>query len=347
LVSIRAGSFNTCAVTVSGTGKCWGMNRDGELGNGERVEGVPTPVDVLGLSGIAQLGPGGPFTCALLQTGAVKCWGGANYAGTLGDGSRVDSLVPVDVVGLGSGVRGLSVGFGHTCVALTSGGGRCWGQDYGGNLGNGVPNEAAHTPTVVLAASVCAGFVDVLPGEPGCDALAWLRNRSITRGCLPYFFCPDAATSRVGMAALVERAGQKLVPDARSVELEVGALDPAALPVVCSSADLPAVAHDRTLTVDAVLAASSSSAVALTIEPVSSSDGGASWTPLSTMRSTASLAPGLWRNIKSLGSADLDAGSQIRVGVRVARDGNGSGTLTSATCRVVLTLVNRNSSSGQ
>jgi len=346
LASIRAGSHHSCAVTVSGTGKCWGMNRDGELGNGERVEAVPTPVDVLGLAGIAQLAPGGQFTCALLQTGAVKCWGGANYAGTLGDGSQVDSLVPVDVVGLGSGVRGISVGHTYTCVALTSGGARCWGLDIRGNLGNGVPNVVARTPTVVLAASICAGFVDVPPVAPECNALGWLRNRSITRGCLPYFFCPDAATSRVAMAALVERAGQSMTPVSHSIELDAGVLDLATRPVVCSSPDLPALAQDRMLQIDAVLSTVSASAVSLAIEPVVSVDGGSTWTAVINTPTAASLTTLLWGNVKSFVSLHVEAGTKLRVGLRIGPAGSESGTLAQSACRVFARFSNTNSMLG-
>jgi alpha-tubulin suppressor-like RCC1 family protein len=46
--SIAAGKDHTCAVMNSGTAKCWGYNKYGQLGDGTTTN-RPTPVDVLGL----------------------------------------------------------------------------------------------------------------------------------------------------------------------------------------------------------------------------------------------------------------------------------------------------------
>jgi alpha-tubulin suppressor-like RCC1 family protein len=64
--------------------------------------------------------------CAVTDKGAVKCWGRNTY-GALGNGSTVDSLVPVDVSGLKSGVTAVAVDSYESC-ALTKGGAVwCWG----------------------------------------------------------------------------------------------------------------------------------------------------------------------------------------------------------------------------
>ena len=49
------------------------------------------------------------------------CWGENDY-GQLGDNSGEDKRRPVGVIGLSSGVTGISAGMRHTC-ALTAGGG--------------------------------------------------------------------------------------------------------------------------------------------------------------------------------------------------------------------------------
>jgi len=135
--AISAGGDHTCGLLTSGGVKCWGQNYDGQLGNGSYYNDSNVPVDVFGLSsGVSAISAGGDHTCALLTSGGVKCWG-FNHYGQLGDGSIANSNVPVDVSGLSSGVSAISAGHRHTCALLTSGGVKCWGDNWYGELGNG------------------------------------------------------------------------------------------------------------------------------------------------------------------------------------------------------------------
>jgi alpha-tubulin suppressor-like RCC1 family protein len=138
------GDGHICALTTDGGVKCWGT---GLLGDGSGLSGKP-PVDVSGLSsGVAALAVGDGHTCALTSGGGVKCWG-ENFFGQLGDGTREDRIVPVDVSGLGSGVRSISAGANHTCALLSGGGMKCWGDNAWGKLGNGEATER-HIPSDV------------------------------------------------------------------------------------------------------------------------------------------------------------------------------------------------------
>ena len=62
---------------------------------------------------------------------------GKNNYGQLGDGTTIDREIPVDVVGLTSGVSALVAGDNHTCALMTTAGVKCWGRNYFGQLGNG------------------------------------------------------------------------------------------------------------------------------------------------------------------------------------------------------------------
>lgn len=90
-------------------------------------------------------------SCAVTVSGGVKCWG-RNNAGQLGNDSRVDSSVPVDVVGLQSGVSKVYTRYYSTCAITVSGAAKCWGNNADGQLGNGA-NGSSQTPTDVVGLS--------------------------------------------------------------------------------------------------------------------------------------------------------------------------------------------------
>lgn len=76
--------------------KCWGYNAFGQLGNNSTTQRL-VPVDVQGLaSGVTSVAVGSLHTCAITTAGGLKCWG-INDSGQLGNNSRMNSPVPVDV----------------------------------------------------------------------------------------------------------------------------------------------------------------------------------------------------------------------------------------------------------
>jgi len=147
VMAVAAGDFHSCAITTTGAVKCWGFNSNGELGDGTNHDSN-VPVDVYGLSSNAvQISAGWNHTCVVMQSGGAKCWG-VNLYGQLGDGTTVTSNVPVDVSGISTEGARVSAGGMHSCLLLTTGGLKCWGDNTYGQLGDG-SNDPSLTPVDV------------------------------------------------------------------------------------------------------------------------------------------------------------------------------------------------------
>lgn len=89
---IVAGDLHTCALLEQGNVRCWGDNKFGQLGiSHTRTVGddetPDTQADVVLGAPAVQLFAGSYHTCAILQTGKMRCWGFNKY-GQLGYGSR-------------------------------------------------------------------------------------------------------------------------------------------------------------------------------------------------------------------------------------------------------------------
>lgn len=182
---LAAGDLHTCALDSTGDVKCWGYNQSGQLGTGDQLIRF-SPTDVTGLtSGMAAVGSGTSFGCALSEAGAVSCWG-YNLQGQLGNGVTTSSLTPVGVTGLSSGVSQIAVGGSHTCALTTTGAVKCWGKGSRGQLGNG---NTANSSTPVSVSGLSSGVVAITSGDSHSCALTdagavkcWGDNQTLQLG---------------------------------------------------------------------------------------------------------------------------------------------------------------------
>ncbi len=172
---ISAAYASVCAVIGDGSIKCWGFRAVGVLGDGIETEAgrcnnigcfPRAPVTVSGIGNAVKVAMYAYHACAVLADGGLKCWG-TNATGNLGIGNTTGpesctsaagtflgnacSKSPVVVPGL-TNVKDVDVGAHSTCAVLGDGTARCWGQNRGGQLGNGTIDDAA-SPVVVTGLS--------------------------------------------------------------------------------------------------------------------------------------------------------------------------------------------------
>jgi alpha-tubulin suppressor-like RCC1 family protein len=150
--NIRAGESHTCALLSTGDVRCWGRPTYGQLGYGNSFPvgadanspQYPYPYSAgnVPLMGKAtKLAVGANHTCALLDTGFVRCWGQNNY-GQLGLNSTqnvgdAEAITNFGYVNLGGIATSIVAGYNHTCALLDTGNVRCWGYNAQGQLGYG------------------------------------------------------------------------------------------------------------------------------------------------------------------------------------------------------------------
>jgi alpha-tubulin suppressor-like RCC1 family protein len=172
-VQVAAGGSHTCVLLQGGTVRCWGRSNEGQLGygtinfNGDALAGneageSPAELGDVDVGGtVVQIVAGGQHTCALLEGGAVRCWG-AGFRGQLGHSSTDnigDNETPsgVSAVELGAPAVKISAGGFHTCALLDTGNVRCWGYNQAGQLGYGSEDTIGDTEVPASAGDVPLG----------------------------------------------------------------------------------------------------------------------------------------------------------------------------------------------
>jgi cysteine-rich repeat protein len=168
IVDITAGLSHSCMLLSTGAVICWGASNLGQIGQatnqawGNQLAETPANLSPIQLGGPAlAIAAGYLHTCALLDGGAVRCWG-SSESGQLGNGDEEFvglTNVPSDraPVSLAGSVISIAAGAAHTCVVLEDQQVGCWGSNEYGQLGYG------HTEGIGDdELPMTAGFVDLL-----------------------------------------------------------------------------------------------------------------------------------------------------------------------------------------
>lgn len=184
ILSIALGFAHSCVLIDSGDVRCWGMQQGPYSGPGfgEHLGDDETPdvARAIDLGGRAlNISAGGGQTCALLDTGNVRCWGHGN----LGYPGRNDAKLSPARLGdldLGSRVIEISAGTDHQCARTELGTARCWGNSGHGELGYGSRRDIGRLASPASAGDVPLGerVVQVAAGRyQSCALLESSRVR--------------------------------------------------------------------------------------------------------------------------------------------------------------------------
>jgi alpha-tubulin suppressor-like RCC1 family protein len=159
--TITAGSMHFAVMKRDGSVWTWGINLYGQLGDGT-WSGSLIPTQVIGLSNIvAVVAPeSSSYTLALDSSGTVWSWG-MGRDGELGraDGRYENENLAAPVPGL-SNIVAIAGGWGHAAILKSDGSVWTWGNNWGGQLGDGTSIErdyAAPVPGLTNAIAIASG----------------------------------------------------------------------------------------------------------------------------------------------------------------------------------------------
>ncbi|MEO6600329.1 MAG: DUF4215 domain-containing protein, partial [Polyangiaceae bacterium] len=145
--AVSAGGDSACALLDDNSVKCWGRNDRGQLGTGDlnnrgdaarEMGDKLKPIDLGTGSSARSITINRDHACAVLDNGALKCWG-SNQGGDLGQDDQVDYAEPgaLSPINLGTGRTAKAVStsaFDFTCTLLDNGLLKCWGDNSFGQL---------------------------------------------------------------------------------------------------------------------------------------------------------------------------------------------------------------------
>jgi uncharacterized repeat protein (TIGR02543 family) len=174
---VSAGLGHSLALKDDGTVWSWGLNDEGQLGDGTYASN-PTPRRIAALDRVIDIDGGGEHSLALKDDGTVWAWGW-NGGGQLGDGTPINSLTPKKVEGL-EDIIAISAGGIHSLALQSDGSVWAWGWNGSGQIGDGTRDvcprpKKIETLTNIIAISA-GDFHSLALGENG-RIWAWGDNK--------------------------------------------------------------------------------------------------------------------------------------------------------------------------
>lgn len=206
---------------------------------------------------------------------------------------------------------------------------------------------SASTP---VAAAQCDVFTDVQDTDIFCNAVQWLKNRSITLGCpsTAVAYCPTDNVTRASMALFLNRLGVAITPKLVGQQSGTSAqnLNPGQFFPYCLTATLPAVSNPQTVRARGSLNAS---AVGPNLEIflVVSMDGGVTYANLNSTSLVVPNPNGLQSLSWSSNTLAVAPGNSLLFALGVSNPAGSVGSLNLAAgrCAIEADVVNANPTS--
>lgn len=178
-IAIAASGMQGVALKEDGTVWVWGYMMTGTPLDENTVCSYE-PIKMTGLEDVVAISGGYRHCLALTRDGEIYAWG-SNSDGQLGNGTTVDSRLPVRAVLYSySKIKGISAGRNHSLAVTENGGLYAWGGNDCGQLGDASLSakwQPYSIPSVTKEiVEVSAGYEDSLALTSDGDVLVWGRN---------------------------------------------------------------------------------------------------------------------------------------------------------------------------
>ena len=178
-VAVSGGVLHTAALKSDRTIWAWGLNTNGQLGDGTITNRLTPTQEITFATDWVAVSASGNHTMALKSDGTLWAWG-KNASGQLGDGSTTQRNVPTQEVTGATDWVAVSAGTDYSAALKSDGTLWAWGSNAFGQLGDGtIVDKLVPTQEIMGATNwvaVSAASIHTLALKSGGTLWGWGSN---------------------------------------------------------------------------------------------------------------------------------------------------------------------------